>query len=139
MRFLLLLLIMATVSVAHAEISVSDAWVRATPPGAQTAAVYLTLHNNGADDDLLDASTNVATEAQLHTHRHEQGMMRMEQVASFALPSGVTIFLEPGGNHLMLMNINHPMQPGEIVEIELFFHLSEPLKLRVPVRDGRVQ
>jgi len=139
MRFFLLILLMATTTVARAEISVSDAWVRATPPGAQTAAVYLSLHNNGADDVLLGASTNVAQEAQLHTHRHEQGMMRMEQVASFDVASGATVSLEPGGKHLMLMDIFSPMKPGESVEIELFFRLNKPLKLTVAVRDGRTQ
>lgn len=139
MRLFLVILLMAASAVAYAEISVSDAWVRATPPGAQTAAVYLTLHNSGADDALVGAKVTVAKEAQLHTHRHDQGMMRMEQVDSFRLMSGQSVALKPGGNHLMLMDISQPMEPGNSIELALIFDLNEPLEIEVPVRDGRTQ
>ena len=119
------------------EISVSDAWVRATPPGAKTAAVYLTINNPDADDALVAAETNVADEAQLHTHRHDDGMMRMQQVDRFELPGGETIELKPGGNHLMLIDIYRPMEPGNSIELRLIFEQNSPLTLQVPVRDGR--
>lgn len=122
---------------ARDEIRVSDAWVRATPSGARTAAVYLKMHNPGADDALVAAGTNVADEAQLHTHRHDNGMMRMEQVDRFELPSGDDVELKPGGNHLMLIDIYHPMEPGESVEVTLIFERNSKLTLKVPVRDGR--
>ncbi len=114
-----------------------DAWVRATPPGARTAAVYLTLHNSGGDDALIGAESPAAEETQLHTHRHEQGMMRMEQVERFDLPSDSVIKLEPSGKHLMMIGIFQAMKPGESVKLTLIFAQGERLQLEVPVLDGR--
>lgn len=137
MRLLLLILLLFAGGTAQAEITVEDAWVRATPPGARTAAVYLTLHNAGGDDALIGAASPAAEETQLHTHVHEQGMMRMEQVARFDLPSGSVIKLEAGGKHLMFIDIYEPMMPGTSVEITLLFEQQEALLLAVPVRDAR--
>lgn len=137
MRLLLLILLAITGAAAQAEVTVDDAWVRATPPGARTAALYLTLYNSGPDNALIAARTNVAEETQLHTHLHEQGMMRMQQVALFELPSGQEIELKPGGKHLMLLNLSQTLKPGDSVELVLEFDHSEALEMLVPVRDGR--
>lgn len=139
MRELVLLFLLTTSAVAQAEIAISDAWVRATPPGARTAAVYMDLTSSGAADALVSVNSNVAGEAQLHTHRHDQGMMRMEQVNRFDLPLDQLVALKPGGKHLMLIDIFHPLVPGETVELELIFEQQAPLKIQVPVRDGRTR
>jgi copper(I)-binding protein len=137
MRLVLLILIMLCSAPAMAQVEVAGAWARATPPGAKTAAIYLDLHNSGANDALVAAVTDTAQETQLHTHRHEGGMMRMEQVERFELPAGEVISLKPGGKHLMLIGLLRPLQPGETVNLTLLFENRDRLLLQVPVRDGR--
>ena len=52
------LLLSAPASATAAEISIQQAWSRATPKGAQVAAGYLTIENRGdTADRLLSASS----------------------------------------------------------------------------------
>ena len=44
------------------EITVEQAWARFTPGGAKTGAIYLTLHNKSANDDLLLAVDSAAAQ-----------------------------------------------------------------------------
>ena len=119
------------------HITVSDAWARATPPGAQTGAIYLTLTNQGAADRLVALGTDAAREAQLHTHLHADGMMRMEQIAALELPANGTAVMAPGGDHVMLIGLKQPLVPGATVTLTLEFAQHEALSVSIPVRDGR--
>ncbi len=119
------------------SITISDAWARATPPGAQTGAVYLTLNNEGDADRLIGLDTDAAREAQLHTHLHADGMMRMEQIAALELPAKGEAVMAPGGDHVMLIGLKQPLVPGATVTLTLEFAQHEALSVRIPVRDGR--
>lgn len=124
-------------AVALAEILIEDAWARATPPGARTGAIYLTLANDGAADSLVGAATGAADRAELHTHVHENGMMAMREVEAIALPAGGEARLEPHGDHVMLFGLRGPLVAGESLSLTLQFHAHEPVTLEVPIRDGR--
>ena len=67
------------------DVEIKNAWARATPGGAQTAAVYVTI-TSPADDRLTGVSTPVAKEAQLHSMSMDGGVMKMRQVDSVDLP-----------------------------------------------------
>lgn len=124
---------------ATAEVTVENSWARATPPGARTGAVYLNLSNDGPEDALVGAVTDVAERAELHTHVHADGMMRMEPVASIAIPAGGTAALKPHGDHLMLVGLREALVAGETLVVELRFQSGATLTLDIPVRDGRAQ
>jgi copper(I)-binding protein len=118
-------------------VEVTGAWVRATPPGARTAAAYLTLTNHGPADRLLGAASPAAQELQLHTVATDGPTQRMLPLQELALPPGGTVRFEPGGLHLMLLDIAAPLVPGATIVIELRFAAAPPLALEVPVVDGR--
>ncbi len=120
-----------------AEVTVEDAWARATPPGARTGAVYFTLNNDGPADALIGARTAVAERAELHTHVHADGMMRMEPVASIAVASEGSAVLKPHGDHLMLVGLRQALVAGETVAIELEFESGASHAMNVSVRDAR--
>lgn len=120
-----------------ADITVEDAWARATPPAARTAALYLTLVNDGAGDALVGAETDAADFAELHTHVHEDGMMAMKQVKAIEVPAGGRAELKPHGDHLMLISLRKDLVPGETVKLTLQFEKAEPVTVEVPVRDAR--
>lgn len=122
---------------ALADITVEDAWARATPPGARTGAIYLTLVNDGAANALVGAATEVADRAELHTHVHEDGMMAMRQVPAIELPADGEAHLRPHGDHVMLFGLRGPLVAGEVVSLTLEFETGEPQTVEIPVRDGR--
>ena len=121
-------------SATSPQVTVSDAWARATPPRASTAAVYLTLLSVGGDR-LVSVSTPVAQQAALHRTTNEGGVMRMRPVAGgLALPAGKPVSLSPGGYHIMLMGLRSQLHPGESVPLHLTFARSGPVDANAAVR-----
>jgi len=117
--------------------AVTNAWVRATPPGARTAAAYLTMTSPAGGDRLVGASTPAAGAVEIHTQVAEGGVSRMARLAELELPAGEAVRLEPGGLHLMLIDLAMPLEPGAKVPLSLRFAGAGDLKLEVPVVDAR--
>lgn len=103
-------------------VEVTDAWARATPDGATTAVLYMTLVNKGvADDRLVSVSTPVAGMAQLHMTTSENGVMGMRSVAALDVKPGTPTVLKPGGYHVMLMDLKGPLVAGKSFAVSLTF------------------
>jgi copper(I)-binding protein len=104
------------------------------PAGANTA-VYLTLANEGDEEEVLvGGETPVAGAVEIHESRLEGDVMRMERVQELALPGGNRVVLEPGGLHLMLLGLDRALEAGDTLTLTLHFGASEPQTLLVPVR-----
>jgi periplasmic copper chaperone A len=124
----------------HAEsptpsrIAVENAWARATPGGATTGAVYLTLVNHGADADrLVGVETPVADRAQLHAESIDDGVMKMRPLAEAEVKPGVTTALRPGTTHVMLMGLKQPLKEGETFPLTLDFAKAGKQDVQVKV------
>ncbi|MBV9993668.1 MAG: copper chaperone PCu(A)C [Caulobacteraceae bacterium] len=119
-------------------IAVSGAWIQATPPGAATAAGYLTIVNRGREADrLVGAESSVAAKVQPHHMSMTGGIMRMRPVAGgLGIAAGATVRLAPEGDHLMLIGLKSPMTPGKIVKVTLEFARAGKVAVDVPVRAG---
>jgi periplasmic copper chaperone A len=131
------LVLSLTAAGAAEPVAVADAWIRATPPGATTAAAYLTLTNAGAADALVGAASPAARVAELHGNMQMNGMQHMHVAESIPLPTGTPVELAPGGLHVMLIDIVAPLAPGDRVPLTLRFASGQELALEVVVRDGR--
>ena len=126
-------------SAAAAPPIVTGAWIRATPPGAVTAAAYLTIASAGSADRLVGAATPAARTVEIHTAGADAGSQHMMRVAELALPAGGSVRLEPGGQHLMLIDLKTPMVPGTKVALSLRFAEAGTVEIDVPVVDARAQ
>jgi copper(I)-binding protein len=116
------------------DISVQSIWARATPPGAKTGAVYLTLVNKGdTDDALVGVTTPVASMAGLHTDIIDNGVMKMRPVKSVDIKPGGQAVLKPGGRHVMLMGLKHPLKRGDRFPLTLQFAHAPPLTVQVKI------
>jgi hypothetical protein len=122
---------------AHAQepgIAVEQAWARATPGAVKTGAAYLTLVNNGKlSDRLLGVSTPVADSASLHETKMEGGIMKMRPLGPVDLPPGKSLELKPGGNHIMLEGLKHPLKEGEHFPLTLAFEKAGTREVTVMV------
>lgn len=110
-------------------IAVRDAWVRETSPAVPVSAGYATVEN-GLDREvrLVGASSPRAGRVELHTMDMRNGVARMRQVTDgLPLPAGGSVALEPGGYHLMLLDLAAPVRGGEQVPITFRFD-SAPAK-----------
>lgn len=119
---------------ASSGIAVTDVWARATPGGAKTGAVYLTLVNHGAEGDrLVGVATPVADEAQLHTETIENGIMKMRRLTEVEVKPGAATVLKPGASHVMLVGLKHPLKEGESFPLMLDFAKAGKEEVQVKV------
>jgi len=102
------------------DIKITEAWARATPGGAQTAAAYVTVES-AAGDRLTGASTPAAQKAEIHEMTMDGNVMKMRQVDGIDLSAGKPVTLKPGGYHIMLSGLARPLQEGQTFPLTLDF------------------
>lgn len=135
--FLLVIWLAATpVSAGPGQLRVEQAWSRATPPGIERGAGYMTLHNGGHQArTLVGAHADWAQQIQIHESRESDGQMRMEALNNgLTLAPGETIELAPMGLHLMLMGLDAPLTEGDKHALTLEFANGETLDTQLEVR-----
>ncbi|MHA6299824.1 copper chaperone PCu(A)C [Devosia sp. CAU 1758] len=113
----------APAPVTLGDIAITGPFTRATLPNAPVAGGFLTLTNNGIEDDrLIAVITPIAREGQIHEMAIENDVMKMRQLADgLVIPAGETVTLAPGGYHLMFMGLNAPIAEGDAVPVALAF------------------
>lgn len=123
MRLLLTLvftLLFAPTVSAGGSVSVKDAWVRLPPPGAQVGVAYLTLEPK-QNMVLISAQSPAAKTVELHSMSMNDGVMQMRHLDKLPLEAGKTVKLEPGGLHLMLIDLKKSLKIGDKVSLDLKF------------------
>lgn len=122
-------------SAADEAVVVARPYARAVPPGQPNSAVFMQIENRGRQHlALVAAESPMAEVVELHTHRVEDGMMKMRRIEQIELPPGEKIKLQPGGLHLMLIRLKQQLQPGDDVALTLAFDDGGELRLTAPVR-----
>lgn len=101
-----------------ANIGVTDAWARTTVPGQKVSGGYFKITSD-ADARLVSASSAAVPRVEMHEMRMDGDVMRMREVNAIELPKGKTVSLEPGGFHLMLMNLKKPIAAGDLIPVTL--------------------
>jgi periplasmic copper chaperone A len=117
-------------------LKIDHPFARATPPGARTGGVFVTVENTGTQPDrLLSASTPVAGIAELHEMSVDAGVMRMRGVAAMEVKAGETLQLKPGGFHVMLSELKQPLKVGDKFPMTLKFQNAGTVEVSVWVED----
>lgn len=117
------------------QLKIENPYTRATAPGQKAAGGFMKIENKGAADQLISASSPVASEMQLHTMTMDGNVMKMREVKSIEVPANGSVDLKPGGLHLMFMDIKTPLKAGETVAVKLKFQKAGEVEIRVPVRE----
>lgn len=114
-------------------VEVSDAVCRPTPNGRDVTGCYMTLTAT-TDDRLLSVSTAAAARAEVHEMSTGGGVMTMRELtAGLPLPAGQETALQPGGNHIMLMQVTSALAAGDTVALTLTFEKAEPVTISARV------
>ena len=145
-------------------IEVTDVWARSSPMVATAGAAYMLITNNGSEDDALLAASvadDVAGAVELHQSRAVEPdmggemsgddmtggdmgttdstmapMMEMVPVDRIELPAGGTAALQPGGYHVMLLDLVAPLAEGDQLELTLSFEVAGEIVVTAVVGDG---
>jgi copper(I)-binding protein len=117
---ILALIALALTTPAMADnIKVDAPWVRATAPGQKVAGGFMTLTAD-ADMVLVGGSSPVSKHIELHYMKMEDGVMEMREMKQIRLPRGKAVALEPGGLHVMFIDLKKPITEGQKVPLSLF-------------------
>lgn len=111
-----------TASAANIEnqVSIKDAWVRATNPGQEVGAAYMTFLS-AKDTTLISIESDATKSVEMHNMSMENGVMKMRMMDTLALVANKPYKLSPGGFHLMLFDLKKPLNIGEPVSFTLTF------------------
>lgn len=101
-----------------ANVTVTSAWARATMPGQPVSAAYMQIMSD-VDAKLVGASSPAVPQVEVHEMKMDGDVMIMREVKALDLPKGKTVTLEPGGLHIMLMNLKQPIAAGEVIPLTL--------------------
>ena len=113
---------------ALAEVTVAEAWVRATVPAQKATGAFMHLKSD-ADARLVSAASPVAGVVEIHEMLMDKDVMKMSPIPGLELPAGQDVELKPGGYHVMLMDLQAQVKEGDAV----------PLTLVVENKDGSRQ
>lgn len=138
------------------RVAVQEAWARPSAAGSN-AAVYLLLTNGSSSADvLLGASGDLARAVEIHQSimaedaaedgedamHHDHGdmatggdVMQMRPVESLSLTAGENVTFEPGGYHVMLIEIDRDLELGDTFEIRLHFEQAGDVPVQVEVAE----
>jgi len=118
-----------------ADISVTHAYARATPPGAITGAAYMTLRNHtDAEIAFVSVNSKQVPVVEFHHHRNTNGTMHMEQVDKILVPANGEFRFEPGQYHIMLMGLKAPLVIGDKIDLQLRRANGETVDIDVPIK-----
>jgi copper(I)-binding protein len=117
-----------------AAVSVTDAWGWSSTP--DRGAVYFTLQNTGEEADrLVSAASDAAGTVQVHETTMVDGTAQMGEVDGVDVPAGGSVTFEPGGYHVMLMEIPEPLEVGSSIDVTLTFEGAGEVTVPAEIRE----
>ena len=115
----------------------------------ESVAARVELHEttmaDGAMDEDMDAMEDTSDEmadtedmdAMEDTgDGHEGGAMMMQEIEAVEVPAGGSVSLEPGGIHIMLLELAEPLEAGTSFDLTLILDDGEEHQVSVEVRDA---
>jgi len=126
----------AQAAVRAGDLTVTDVWMRPTPDAPETAAIYMTIDNAGADPDrLVAANAAPCPTTGFHETVEQDGVARMRPIAGgIAVAPGSTVILGPSGIHVMCFDVTGELAAGDSVPVELTFQFAGPMTVEAAIR-----
>ena len=87
---------------------------------------------------LVGARSPLTPVVEVHEMAVVDGVMKMRRIPQLALPAGAATGLKPGGYHIMLMDLQAPVQAGSVIPVTLELRDAQgkalERTLQIPVR-----
>lgn len=122
------------VNTTESGIEFAEPWAKAAEG---MSGVFGTLKNTSKEEvTLVRATSPRAGLVELHETTMVDGKMIMREIdGGFVIPAGESYVLEPGEHHIMLMELDSALLPGEVLPITLEFSNGETMTLDLDVRE----
>lgn len=103
-------------------VTVEGAYINIPLPGKTSTAAYFTLRNRSAKEVALVAVRSaISPKIELHSHTHENGMMKMRREAQAVVPANTSLEFKPHSWHLMIFDVQGSLKTGEELHLTLLF------------------
>ena len=122
------------VSAFAQNVTVTDAWARATVTGQKATGAFMTITAKDSAK-LVGVSSPVAGVAEIHEMKMDKDVMRMAALPNgLDLPAGKAVALKPGGFHVMLMDLKAPLAKDSTVPLTLTLQDAKGVKSTVELK-----
>ena len=92
--------------------------------------------DDSMSDDGMDHDEAMSDESMSDDMDHEGDMaMTMQEISSLEIPAGGSVAFEPGGYHVMLLDLPDPLETGETFEVTFTQDDGSEFSVEVEVRD----
>jgi copper(I)-binding protein len=122
----------AATSMARAEVSVKDAWVRATAVQQRATGAFMELTSTDAVR-VVEVRSPSAKIVELHQMLIENNVMKMQALSALELNAGKSVALKPGSYHMMLIDLVKPLAIGDHVALSLIVEGKDGKRSQVDV------
>ncbi len=107
------------VSAFAQNVTVTDAWARATVQGQKATGAFMKITAK-ENTKLVAVSSPVAGVVEIHEMKMDKDVMKMSALPQgLELPAGKAVELKPGGYHVMLMDLKAPLVKDTTVPLTL--------------------
>ena len=131
----------ATADIAAASeadaITIEDAWVKAAETGDMTSAFAILENTSNEEVTVIAVESTASPVMELHeTVVDDSGQMIMREVeGGFTIAANDHLHLEPGGDHIMLLELPEPVIAGDDVTFTFEFADGSTLEFDALVKD----
>ncbi|MBM5573320.1 copper chaperone PCu(A)C [Deefgea sp. CFH1-16] len=92
--------------------------------------------NSKTADQLLSASSDLASKTEIHEMKMSDGVMKMRPMAAgLPVTSNQTLTLAPGGYHIMLIGLKKGLVAGEKQALTLNFAKAGAINVTIDVKN----
>lgn len=121
-------------------ITIRDPWVEKQIGPQRMASAYATIENTGGSADrLVGAESGIAEDVRLHTYLNRGPVSQMQRIAGIPIPPGETAELKPGDRHIMLFDLQHPLDEEDAVDVTLVFETAGKVTVNFDVREPHAE
>lgn len=110
-------------SESASDVTIADTWVKSTTgttDPSMTAAFGVITNASSVTRTIVSATNDVSDRTELHEMAMENGVMVMREIADgITIPANGSVTLEPGGMHVMLMDLTTAIEPGDDIHVTL--------------------
>jgi periplasmic copper chaperone A len=116
-------------------LKIDHPWSRATPKGAKVAGGFMSITNTGTiPDRLIGGSAEFSALFEVHEMRMEGGVMKMRALEKgLEIKPGETVKLQPGGYHVMFMDLKGELNEGSTVKGTLIFEKAGKIEVEYKI------
>ena len=113
---------------------ITDAWIREAPPVVSALAGYARIQNQTDEAAVLvGASSEDFAAVEFHRSEIVDGLARMREVSSVAIPPRTVATFEPGALHMMLFKPRRAFKVGDLAALKLLFDDGRLLQIEAPI------